>query len=156
MVKGQLTLGRLTVKTDKLYTVNRDVDAVRTMHKASNRKAKDADLQTYPFDGICKRACGKRVKLLNLFKAARMGKVNWVEGSNEYETYVPLEALGTQRAAPVQPSPAVARNGKVQQQRAGLRGRRPMDSHLNMLEVSSIKELERHIRCHANDAYHKL
>ena len=121
MVKGQLKLGRWTVKTDQLYTVNPDVDAVKTMHRASNRKGKDADLQSYSFDLICKRACGKRVKLTNLFKAAETGKVSWKEGSKEYETYVPLEALGTQATSMHQRSPAVAHNATVQQQRPGLR-----------------------------------
>ena len=153
MVKGQLKLGRWTVKTDQLYTVNPDVDAVKTMHRASNRKGKDADLQSYSFDLICKRACGKRVKLTNLFKAAETGKVSWKEGSKEYETYVPLEALGTQATSMHQRSPAVAHNATVQQQRPGLR-RAPTLTCSS--EVSSIKELERHVRCHANDAYHKL
>merc|ERR1719163_257432 len=109
MVKGQLTLGRRTVETDKLYTVHPNVNSVRTMHNASNRKARDANLLTFSFDRICKRACGKRVKLLNLFTATEMGKVSWEEGSDKYETYVPLEALRAQ-AVHMQPSPAVARN----------------------------------------------
>ena len=157
MVQGELKLGRRTVRTGQKYVVSSDVDVVKHLCKESNKKARHAGARVFSFDAFCKRSCGKRVKLTSLFKTAEMGKVEWSEGDRDYGAYVPLAALGLQAPAPApRPSNAIKRNAEMRHRRPGMRGRRPDGSRLQSLQVASMKELEGHIRSHANDSYHRL